>query len=282
MKRSKLRGSISDLRKTYIRPALNFHTSTTIWPADELISQRTKHWKELTGEDGRSGSRAGAMRKEETAYSGTYSVYPAPLVEWVLLRYGGKEGNRILDPFAGGPVRGVVASIMGYEYHGIDVRQEAITENEKIIEELGLDAHYHLGDGTVLDCLDSELFDLCFACPPYHNLEVYSDQDDDISNLEDYLDFDEAMGQAAVAIKEKLKPDAFTCVNVGNFRDKSKALVDFRGDTVINFHLAGFILWQDIILSRSAGSAAVRAANSWKGMKLVPRHEHLLVFRNRE
>ena len=36
-----------------------------------------------------------------------------------------KEG-RILDPFAGGSVRGIVAAEMGYVYNGIDLSEEQI------------------------------------------------------------------------------------------------------------------------------------------------------------
>jgi len=77
----------------------------------------------------------------------------------------------------------------------------------------------------------------------------------------------------------KLKPDAFMCIVVGPFRDKSGEIVDFRAHTVDNFREAGFKFWQEIILSKNFGSAAKRSTNSWKGLKLVPIHEYLLVFR---
>jgi hypothetical protein len=79
-----------------------------------------------------------------------------------------------------------------------------------------------------------------------------------------------------------MKPGAFVCIVVANFRAKDGELTDFRGDTVANFREAGFTFWQDVVLSRNFASAAVRASNAWKGMKLVPRHEHLLVFRKPE
>jgi hypothetical protein len=80
-----------------------------------------------------------------------------------------------------------------------------------------------------------------------------------------------------------MKPGAFVCIIVGPFRDKkSGELVDFRAHTVDNFREAGFIFWQEIILSKNFGSAAKRSTNSWKGLKLVPIHEFLLVFRTPE
>lgn len=275
----KPKGAFFGFKDGYQRPRLNFDTSTTIWRIDETITKKVQNWKAWTGEDGRSGSRAGAMREEETAYSGTYSVFPAPLAEYIILRYGGEPGNKIIDPFAGGPVRGVVSSVMGYEYHGVDVRQGAIDEDLESLERLDLSANYHLGDSRHLHKLfDRDEFDFCFSCPPYFNLEVYSDQEDDISNIDDYWDFHDMIAKVFKSLYKAMKTDAFVCMVVGNFRVKGK-LVDFRGDTVANMEQAGFEFWQDVVLSRSAGSAAIRAGTSWKGLKLVPRHEYLLVFR---
>jgi len=265
-------------------PRMDFKTSTSIWPVDELIRKAAAQWRKYTGEDGKTGSRAGAMREEETAYSGTYSLFPAPLAQWILLRYGGgptrgEKKTVVLDPFCGGPVRGVVTAVMGYSYHGVDVRQEAVDENNVVIEKHDLQAKYYVHDSRALkNFFPSEFFDMMFTCPPYYNLEVYSEQKDDISNTKNYEDFLEDIYQIWEATYSILKKDAFACIVVGNFRQGDE-LIDFRGDTVALMKEAGFTFWQDVILSRSAGSAAVRAGTSWRGLKLVPRHEHLLVFR---
>ena len=41
------------------------------------------------------------------------------------------KGGTILDPFAGGSVRGIVASEMGYNYTGIDISETQILANQK-------------------------------------------------------------------------------------------------------------------------------------------------------
>lgn len=257
-------------------------TTTSIWPVDELIRRRVRDWRRLTGETGHTGERAEKFRKDhDSVFTGTYSVFPAPLVEWIILRYGGPEGGRILDAFAGGPPRALVASIMGYQYVGFDVRQEQIDENMKILNRLGLadDVSYVHGDGTKLKGSKEE-FDLALTCPPYFNVEVYSDQKDDISSFATYDEFNFAMARCAATHYPLMKSGAFVCITVGNFRDKkSGELIDFRSDTVRNFQEAGFLFWQDVILSKNFGSAAKRSTNAWKGQKLVARHEHLLVFR---
>lgn len=256
-------------------------TTTTVWRVDELIRRRVRDWRRLTEETGHSGERTGSFRPDhDSIYTGTHSVFPAPLVEWVLLRYGGPEGGKILDAFAGGPPRGLVSGIMGYEYHGFEIRQEQIDENLRVIKRCKLEnVHYHLADGRFLEAGVAD-FDAALTCPPYFNLEVYSEHPQDISNFGTYEEFNAAMMFCARAHRAKMKPGAFVCIVIGPFRDKKTGeIVDFRAHTVDNFREAGFIFHQEIILSKNFGSAAKRSTNAWVNFKLVPIHEFLLVFR---
>lgn len=272
--------------KGYVRPPSTgsewWLSTTSIWPVDELLLRRIRDWRRLTNETGHSGERAGTFRKDHNSvYTGTHSVFPVPLVEWIILRYGGPEGGRIIDAFAGGPPRALVAAVMGYEYVGYEIREEQINENLKVLLELGIGANvsYRLDDGRFLNgCRDRE-FDFALTCPPYFNLETYSDLPDDLSNSSSYEEFNQSMLTCASSHKRVMKPGAFVCIVVSNFRAKDGELIDFRGDTVVNFKKAGFLFWQDVILSRNFASAAKRASNAWKGKKLVMRHEHLLVFK---
>ena len=51
----------------------------------------------------------------------------------------------MLDPFAGGSVRGLVAEYLGYTYTGIELRQEQVEENQKQAKEmLTLPVHQYL------------------------------------------------------------------------------------------------------------------------------------------
>lgn len=271
-------------QQAYVRPQQGdkdwWQSTTTIWAVDELIKRRVRDWRRLTGETGHTGARDETFRKDhESIYTGTHSIFPAPLMEMILVRYGGPPGSKILDAFAGGPPRGLVASIMGYQYTGFEIRQEQIDENEALLEKLKLTgATYVKSDGRFLDITDQ--FDCGITCPPYFNLEVYSDQTDDVSNFSTYSEFNASMWCCSNAYRERIKPGGFVCVIVGLFRDKQTGeLIDFPAHTVENFREAGFLYWQHIILSKNFASAAVRAGNSWRGEKLVPRHENLLIFR---
>ncbi len=281
---------LTSVQGGYLRPPESgndwFQTSTSIWRVDELIKRRVRDWKRLLGEDGHTGSRAETFRKDhDSAYTATHSVFPAPLVEWILLRYGGPPGGRILDAFAGGPVRAVVSTIMGYSYCGFEIRQEQIDENIKALEKLGLvGTNFVLGDGRFLcgggsGVLHGE-FDCALTCPPYHNLEVYSNRDDDLSNCSTYEQFRAGIAMCAMSHFPLMKPEAFLCIVVGSFRDKKTGeLIDFPGHTIEDFREAGFIYWQNVILTKNFGSACIRSTNAWAGQKLIPLYEHLLVFR---
>jgi DNA modification methylase len=279
-------------QQAYIRPPDNgndwFQTSTTIWRVDELIKRRVRDWKRLLGEDGHTGSRSETMRADhDSAYTATHSVFPAPLVEWILLRYGGPPGSSILDAFAGGPVRAVVSTIMGFKYLGFDIRQEQIDENNRTLEKLalgneGVGAEFILGDGRFLNDGNRDFgpFDVALTCPPYWNLEVYSDRDDDLSNFQTYEQFRAGIAMCAMSHYPLMKPGAFVCTVVGPFRNKKTGeLIDFPGHTIEDFREAGFTFWQNVILTKNFGSACIRSTNAWLGQKLIPLHEHLLVFR---
>jgi len=274
----------------YIRPpeygSLWWATTTSVWAVDELIGRRIRDWRRLTHEDGHSGTRNETMRQDhDSIYTGSHSVFPVPLAEWIMLRYAPREGGVVLDAFAGGPPRAIVSAFMGYSYIGYEIRQEQIDENKQIINNLGISGSitYHLGDGTQMAGMEPNSVDFAITCPPYYNLEKYSDLAEDLSNLETYEEFDQSMFHCAQAYFKALKPGSYVCLvccpfRLGGNKDENE-LIDMPGDIVHTFKLAGFFLWQKIILSRNAASAAARSTTSWKGRKLISRHEELLVFR---
>ena len=80
------------------------------------------------------------------------SVFDPALCE-VLYHWFCPENGTILDPFAGGSVRGIVANYLGYKYTGIDIRQEQIDSNrEQALDILPIDKQpqWYVGDSNVL------------------------------------------------------------------------------------------------------------------------------------
>ena len=231
-----------------------------------------KDWAEKRGEE---GTLRGDKLPSDT------SIFDPVLCE-LMYKWFCPEGGTILDPFAGGSVRGIVANYLGYKYTGIDIRQEQVESNrEQALEILSINnqPQWYVGDSNII--LDREFngeFDLVFSCPPYVNLEVYSDLEGDISNME-YDDFMVAYESIIKKSCNKLKKGGFAIFVVGEVRDKKGNYYGFVPDTYQCFKNAGLKLYNEAILSISLASAALRAAGNMKTKKLVKVHQNILIFK---
>lgn len=218
-----------------------------------------------------------AVEKNSAEY---VSVFDPALCE-VLYHWFCDDGGEILDPFAGGSVRGIVANYLGYKYTGIDIRQEQIDSNR----EQGLDIlpvtnqpNWYVGDSNkVLDGFTKE-FDFVFSCPPYADLEVYSDLEGDISNM-DYKEFLSAYESIIEKSCKLLKKGSLACFVVGEVRDKNGFYIGFVPDTIRAFEKCGMKLYNEAILLNAIASASMRANGNMKSRKLVKVHQNILVFK---
>ena len=189
--------------------------------------------------------------------------------------------GRILDPFAGGSVRGIVAAKLGRGYTGIELRDAQVEANREQAAKIVPDKtpEWIVGDSReVLKGLNSEA-DFIFSCPPYFDLEVYSDDGADLSNAGDYDAFLEAYRDIIAKAAGLLKEDRFACFVVGDVRDKRGILRNFVSDTIAAFRDAGLALYNEAILINTAGSLPVRVRRQFEaGRKLGKMHQNVLVF----
>lgn len=194
-----------------------------------------------------------------------------------------KPAGRILDPFAGGSVRGIVASVLGYRYWGCDLSKHQIESNRA---QLGaattgdFEPEWVCGDSNSTLGNAAPRADLVFSCPPYGNLEKYSDHPHDISNMS-YKDFLRNYERIIYHACDQLRNNRFAVFVVANFRDKETGFQrNFVGDTINAFEHAGLHFWNDCILVHPCGSAPVRAAGTFErgNRKLVKLHQNVLVF----
>lgn len=220
-----------------------------------------------------------AKQKGMHVYEGA-SIFDPVLCE-LSYRWFCPEGGKILDPFAGGSVRGVVAGVLGYPYEGIDLRLDQVEANRKQANVLNLDAvNWHAGDSNeVLDNVEfKDGVDFVYSCPPYADLEKYSDDPKDLSNM-DYADFKDAYFSIIKKSIEQLKEDRFACFVVGDVRDKKGFYYNFVGDTVRAFEEAGAKYYNEIILVNVVGSLAIRVRRQFNnGRKVGKMHQNVLVF----
>lgn len=190
----------------------------------------------------------------------------------------------ILDPFAGGSVRGIVAEMLGYKYTGIEIRKEQVEANEQQATTINLSPRYILGDSTkLLELLpQGELYDLIFTCPPYYDLEVYSDVLDNMGDMSVYHSYFSFMIWYELIFKQavsRLRTNRFLVVVVGEIRDKQGEYRNFVGDSIACFKKLGLRYYNEAILVTAVGSLPVRVANQFpSGRKLGKSHQNVLVF----
>jgi DNA modification methylase len=278
------------LRDIFIEPPFSIlDTKTGSW------QRRKKQWKSIgiKSEVGREKGMTFDMpidkyrgwdeaKLDNQASEFNTSVFDPALCE-VLYRWFVPEGGTILDPFAGGSVRGIVSNYLGYKYTGIDIRPEQIESNIQQGKEICKNnvPNWLCGDSNiVLDDLveKNELYDFVFSCPPYADLEVYSELEGDISNMEypKFLDFYQSIITKSCKV---LKKGGLACFVVGEVRDKGGYYYGFVPDTIKAFEKAGLRFYNEAILLNAIASASMRATNNMKSKKLVKVHQNVLIFK---
>lgn len=208
------------------------------------------------------------------------SIFDPVLCE-IAYTWFSKENDFILDPFAGGSVRGIVASELSRNYLGLELRKEQVEANIVNANEICKEyiPTWKIGDSNkTLDFLEDEKFDMCLSCPPYADLEVYSDNPDDLSNM-DYEQFINTYQSIISKIFKKLKNNTFVVWVIGEVRNKKGNYYNFVGDTIKCFLNAGFNYYNEIILEMMFGTAMLRVNKTFQsGRKVVKVHQNVLVF----
>lgn len=207
------------------------------------------------------------------------SIFDPALCE-VLYAWFSREGDTVIDPFAGGSVRGIVASVLGRHYTGVDLRDEQVEANRENAAEILDDGFpvWHTGDSTYIKTIAPGEYDFILTCPPYGDLEVYSDDDRDLSNMSDD-DFDKTYVTIMRSTAELLKRDRFAAVVVGNYRDKNGFLRDLCGLTIRAMESGGARYYNEIIYLTPIGSVPVRITKQFNsGRKIGKIHQNVLIF----
>jgi len=208
------------------------------------------------------------------------SIFDPVLCE-LLYRWYCPEGGMILDPFSGGSVRGIVACILGRHYVGVDIRPEQIEANIAQANLLECDPmpKWIVGDSSNIDELAKDVeADFFFSCPPYFDLEVYSDREEDLSTMkwEAFCDIYRKIIHKGL---ELLKPNRFACYVIGDIRDDDGFYRKFVNETIESFESGGARFYNEAVLVTAGGTLPMRIRRQFGSYrKLGKSHQNVLVF----
>ena len=218
--------------------------------------------------------------EESKVLSAGVSLFDPVLSEILCRWFTPRQGAKIFDCFAGDTQKGLVFCECGFAFKGVELRQEQVDINNKVLANRDLQIEYVCDDGrNVCAHFEENSQDLLFSCPPYYDLEVYSNQQNDASNQKTYEEFIDILDKAFKSAYTCLKENRFAVIVVGDVRaKKTGAYYDFPGDIKRIFREAGAYLYNEMILIETGASTAIRASTSMKTRKVAKQHQNVLVF----
>lgn len=255
-----------------------------------LLMNGAAAWQSLNSQEGRPEKlhgfsdsllkmSVGYFNEDGTARPTSDTSVFDPVICELAYRWFSPERGQIVDPFAGGSVRGIVAGALGRQYWGCDLRQEQIDANKLQADAIDPAVRPIWVCGDSMEKLhDAPEADMVFSCPPYGDLEKYSDDPADLSSME-WHTFVAAYKRIILRSVQKMKPDTFACFVVGDFRDPKGHYRNFVSTTIEAFEECGARLYNEAILATSVGSAAMRVTKQFtSGRKMAKTHQNVLVF----
>lgn len=202
-----------------------------------------------------------------------------PVLCELMLRWFCPKGGRVLDCFAGGPTLGIVATHLGYQFTGVELRAEQIAASRAQAEAIGLAPTWVQGDSETIDeAMPGGLFDLVFTDPPYFNLEFYSSDEANGSAKKTYAEFRAWYATVLTRAASVLRDDRFFIVKIGEARGADGAYVNIVGDTTRILMDAGLRFYNEAILITAIGSLPVRAGRPFaRTRKLGKAHQNVII-----
>lgn len=239
--------------------------------------ERKRVWNKLIQDncESREGVLAGGTANIMRGINDGTSLLD-PVIAELACRWFGIENGGAFDCFAGDTAFGFVASHLGMNFTGIELRKEQVDYNNERTNER---AKYICDDGqNICKYIAAGTQDLLFSCPPYYDLEVYSSLPNDASNQATYKDFLQILRNAFTGAIECLRDNRFAVIVVGDIRDENGFYRDFTGDIKKIFTDGGMRLYNEAIIVEAIGTLPQRVVRYMKNRKLGKCHQNMLVF----
>jgi len=242
--------------------------------------KRKKRWDGMIKDNGdaRQSVDLGLSAFSDKIKNAGISILDACLAE-LMIKWFTEEGYSTFDPFAGDTVFGYVSSFLGRPFTGIELREEQVRFNQSRCDSNKLKAKYICDTSENMDkYIDDNSKDFIFSCPPYADLEVYSNLPNDISNMS-HKDFFKTYSKILKNTFSKLKEDRFAVIVTSEVRGMDGGYINLVGKTIDIMVNAGYLFYNDIILVNSVGTLPLRAGRYMNtSRKIGRRHQNVLVF----
>lgn len=270
------------------RPAADYSKSKARGDERGKAADARTFGQDLMRGEGRTTVPAGHLLGEMKNFDGAGQAITGtsifdPVLSEIAYRWFCPLGGHVIDPFAGGSVRGIVAGKLGRRYTGIDLRPEQIAANEAqrdaILTDEDGEVRWFVGDSkTTLQGSAVDRADFVFSCPPYGSLERYSDDPLDLSTM-DRESFSTAYRAIIAAAVRRLKQHRFAAFVVGEYREADGFYAGLIPETIAAFGAAGAGFYNSAILVTAVGSLPIRVGKQFVATrKLGTTHQHCLIF----
>lgn len=205
------------------------------WGPDSFKLEKESIW---------SFPERGEWATHDGEYRGNCSPY---VVRNLILRYS-KEGDWILDQFAGGGTSLVEAKLLNRNIIGTDINPVALERCRKKTDfEYGIGkVEIRKADAGNMSFIKNEGIDFICTHPPYANIIKYSGGIEGDLSLLGYDDFLESMGCVAKEAYRVLKMNKYCAFVMGDIRHKGSVL-PLGFETMKKFENAGFRLKEIVI-----------------------------------
>lgn len=241
-----------------------------LWEPENFELEMTTVW---------SFPKRGNWATHDAKWRGNWSPY---IPRNILLRYS-KEGDLVLDQFAGGGTTLVEAKLLNRNIIGVDINEIAL---ERCKEKINFDyekakgkVYLKKGDARELNFILNESIDLICTHPPYANIISYSENiSEDLSRMK-VPEFLEEMKKVASECYRVLKKDKFCAILIGDTRQKGH-MIPMSFEVMRIFENAGFKLKELIIKEQhNCRATGYWKTNSIKYNFLLIGHEYLFIFK---
>lgn len=242
---------------------------------------RKRRWNILINDQGQA--REGVLSNSDSEKCVMSKMLGTSILDSVLsellIKWFTEPGFKTFDPFAGDTVFGFVSGFLNRPFTGIELRPEQAEFNQIQCNRENLDCKYICDTSENMNkYIEDNSKDFIFSCPPYADLEVYSDLKDDLSTLS-HDDFFIMYSKILQNTFSKLKNNRFAAIVTSEVRNKKGHYIGLVPKTINLMVEAGYIFYNDIILMNSVGTLPLRAGKFMNsGRKVGRRHQNVLIF----